>query len=101
MQFRETFEVKLPVDKRYSFLIHVSDGTPFYLSFVYVFRYMTALTDSDDELPSDVEQQDEERPPDALSILLERIDRLHRGSESDKKESVEILLQHREEVCIH
>ncbi|XP_047459718.1 regulator of microtubule dynamics protein 2 isoform X2 [Mugil cephalus] len=60
--------------------------------------YMTALTDSEEELLSDVEQQDEERPPDALSILLERIDSLHRGSESDKKESLDILLQQREEL---
>ncbi|XP_022073038.1 regulator of microtubule dynamics protein 2 isoform X2 [Acanthochromis polyacanthus] len=59
--------------------------------------YMTALTDSDEDEPSDTEQRDEEPPVDKLSVLLERIDRLHQGSESDKTESLNILLGQREE----
>ncbi|XP_023152489.1 regulator of microtubule dynamics protein 2 [Amphiprion ocellaris] len=59
--------------------------------------YMTALTDSDSDEPSDAEQRDEEQPVDKLSVLLERIDRLHQGSESDKTESLNILLEQREE----
>lgn len=60
---------------------------------------MTALTDSDEEETSDPEQMDEEQPADSLSILLERIDRLHQGTENDKRESLNILLEQREEVC--
>ncbi|XP_060942955.1 regulator of microtubule dynamics protein 2 [Limanda limanda] len=62
--------------------------------------YMTALTDSDDEEISDEEQREEEQeeqPEDKLSILLERIDYLHHGTESDKRESLNILLEQREE----
>lgn len=60
---------------------------------------MTALTDSEEEETSDPEQWDEERPADRLSILLERIDRLHQGPENDKRESLNILLEQRGEVC--
>lgn len=66
---------------------------------VFAFRYITALTDSEEEEQSDVEQRDEEQPADKLSDLLERIDRLHQGSESDKRESLNVLLEQREEVC--
>nr|XP_019952935.1 PREDICTED: regulator of microtubule dynamics protein 2-like [Paralichthys olivaceus]XP_019952944.1 PREDICTED: regulator of microtubule dynamics protein 2-like [Paralichthys olivaceus] len=59
--------------------------------------YMTALTDSEDEELSDEEQREEEQPADKLSILLERIDSLHHGTESEKRESLNILLGHREE----
>jgi len=57
-----------------------------------VFRYMTALTDSEEEEPSDEEQVDE------LCVLLESIDSLRQGPESDKRRSLELLLQRREEV---
>ena len=66
---------------------------------MYAYRYITALTDSDEEELSDAEQTDEEQPADELSALLERIDRLHHGCESDKRESLNILLEKREEVC--
>ncbi|XP_040905083.1 regulator of microtubule dynamics protein 2 [Toxotes jaculatrix] len=59
--------------------------------------YMTALTDSEDEELSDAEQRDEEQPVEKLSVLLDRIDRLHQGTESDKRESLDILLEQREE----
>ncbi|XP_041866123.1 regulator of microtubule dynamics protein 2 isoform X2 [Melanotaenia boesemani] len=59
--------------------------------------YMTALTDSDDEKQSSGEQSDEEQPVDKLSVFLERIDCLHQGCESDKKQSLNILLEQREE----
>ncbi|GAA6232302.1 regulator of microtubule dynamics protein 2 [Lates japonicus] len=59
---------------------------------------MTALTDSEEEEErSDAEQRDEEQLVDRLSILLERIDGLHQGTESDKRESLNILLEQREE----
>lgn len=53
--------------------------------------YMTALTDSEEEEPSDEEQVDE------LCVLLESIDSLRQGPESDKRRSLELLLQRREE----
>ncbi|XP_042358417.1 regulator of microtubule dynamics protein 2 [Plectropomus leopardus] len=59
--------------------------------------YMTALTDSDEEDLSDAEQRDEELPADKLCVLLQRIDSLHQGAESDKRESLNLLLQQREE----
>uniref|UniRef100_A0A671TQR4 Regulator of microtubule dynamics protein 2 n=1 Tax=Sparus aurata TaxID=8175 RepID=A0A671TQR4_SPAAU len=59
--------------------------------------YITALTDSEEEEQSDVEQRDEEQPADKLSDLLQRIDRLHQGSESHKRESLNVLLEQREE----
>ncbi|XP_074502929.1 regulator of microtubule dynamics protein 2 [Sebastes fasciatus] len=59
--------------------------------------YMTALTDSEEEEPSDAEQTDEEQPADNLCVLLERIDSLHHGAESDKRESLDLLLEQREE----
>lgn len=63
------------------------------------FRYMTALTDSEEEEPSDEGLSGEEEPVDELSILLERIDALHQGSENDKMESLNSLLEKKEEVC--
>ncbi|XP_008278389.1 regulator of microtubule dynamics protein 2 [Stegastes partitus] len=59
--------------------------------------YMTALTDSEEEELSDAERRDEEQPVDKLCVLLERIDCLHQGSESEKRESLSILLEQREE----
>ncbi|KAI3362975.1 hypothetical protein L3Q82_011656, partial [Scortum barcoo] len=59
--------------------------------------YMTALTDSEEEESNDAEQGDDEQPADELFLLLERIDRLHHGSEYDKRESLSILLEQREE----
>uniref|UniRef100_A0A8C4FB68 Regulator of microtubule dynamics 2 n=1 Tax=Dicentrarchus labrax TaxID=13489 RepID=A0A8C4FB68_DICLA len=59
--------------------------------------YMTALTDSEEEELSDDEQTDEEQPADKLSVLLERIDCLHQGTESDKRESLDVLLEQRDE----
>lgn len=61
--------------------------------------YITALTDSEEEELSDAERRDEEQPPDKLSALLERIDCLHKGTESDKRESLTVLLQQREEFA--
>ncbi|KAM4591761.1 regulator of microtubule dynamics protein 2 isoform 2-T3 [Odontesthes bonariensis] len=63
--------------------------------------YITALTDSDEEELSDADQSNDEQPADELSVLLERIDRLHHGCESDKRESLSILLEKREEFGHH
>ncbi|KAM7385153.1 hypothetical protein PAMP_001249 [Pampus punctatissimus] len=59
--------------------------------------YMTALTDSEEEELSDAEPGDKEQPADKLSVLLEKIDRLHQGTDSEKRESLNILLEQREE----
>ncbi|XP_063348042.1 regulator of microtubule dynamics protein 2 [Pelmatolapia mariae] len=59
--------------------------------------YMTALTDSEEDELSDAEERDQEHPVDKLSLLIEQIDRLHQGCESDKQESLNILLEQREE----
>ncbi|MED6276994.1 hypothetical protein CHARACLAT_008672 [Characodon lateralis] len=58
--------------------------------------YMTALTDSEED-ESDEEERAEEQTQDGLSVLLDRIDRLRQGSESDKRESLNILLEQRDE----
>ncbi|XP_020507655.2 regulator of microtubule dynamics protein 2 [Labrus bergylta] len=60
--------------------------------------YITALTDSEeDEELSDAQQSEEEQPADPLSVLLERIDCWHKGTDSEKRESLNLLLEHREE----
>lgn len=56
------------------------------------------MTDSEEEELSDSEQDDQDQPEDELYILLQRIDRLHQGTDSDKRESLHILLEHREQV---
>lgn len=70
----------------------------FSLLFPCAFRYMTAFTDSDEEESSDTELGQEEQLTNKLGVLLENIDRLHQGTESDKRESLDVLLQHRDEV---
>lgn len=67
--------------------------------FVCASRYMTALTDSEEDELRDAEEGDREQPADKLSVLLKRIDSLHQGTEGDKKESLNLLLEHRREVC--
>uniref|UniRef100_UPI0037E87460 regulator of microtubule dynamics protein 2 n=1 Tax=Semicossyphus pulcher TaxID=241346 RepID=UPI0037E87460 len=59
--------------------------------------YITALTDSDEEELSDAQQSEEEQPADQLTVLLERIDCLHKGTDSEKRESLSLLCEHREE----
>uniref|UniRef100_A0AAQ4QWC4 Regulator of microtubule dynamics protein 2 n=1 Tax=Gasterosteus aculeatus aculeatus TaxID=481459 RepID=A0AAQ4QWC4_GASAC len=62
--------------------------------------YMTALTDSEEEEQSDAEEEDEDeeqQPANKLCVLLERIDRLHQGSDSDKRECLDLLLEQRAE----
>ncbi|KAM7408226.1 hypothetical protein PAMA_002088 [Pampus argenteus] len=59
--------------------------------------YMTALTDSEEEELSDAEAGDTEQPADKLSVLLEKVDRLHQGTDSEKRESLNILLEQRGE----
>lgn len=62
---------------------------------------MTALTDSEEEEQSDAEEEDEDeeqQPANKLCVLLERIDRLHQGSDSDKRECLDLLLEQRAEV---
>lgn len=56
---------------------------------------MTALTDSEDEDEQSCEDEDQ----DELSALLERIDRLRQGDESAKRESLEVLLEQKDQVC--
>lgn len=69
-----------------------------YLLFSSAVRYMTAFTDSDEEELSGTEQGEEEQPTDKLCVLLERIDRMHQGTDSEKREGLNVLLEHREEV---
>uniref|UniRef100_A0A3B3ZV28 Regulator of microtubule dynamics 2 n=1 Tax=Periophthalmus magnuspinnatus TaxID=409849 RepID=A0A3B3ZV28_9GOBI len=62
--------------------------------------YITALTDSDEDEEEAVTERrgGEERPLlDQTLSLFERVDRLHQGSECDKRESLSLLLQHREQ----
>lgn len=59
---------------------------------------MTAFTDSDEEEPSDTELGQAEQAPNKLGDLLQEIDRLHQGTQSDKRESLDVLLEHRDEV---
>ncbi|XP_037829511.1 regulator of microtubule dynamics protein 2 isoform X2 [Kryptolebias marmoratus] len=59
--------------------------------------YMTALTDSEDEEFSEEEQSCEERAEDELAVLLQRIDRLRQGGESEKRESLDILLEQKDQ----
>lgn len=56
------------------------------------------MTDSEEEELSDSEQDDQDQPEDELYILIQRVDRLHHGTDSDKRESLHILLEHREQV---
>lgn len=61
--------------------------------------YITALTDSDeDDEPVAARQREEERPLDHTAALFEKIDQLHQGSESDKRESLSLLLQQRQQL---
>ncbi|XP_028324468.1 regulator of microtubule dynamics protein 2 [Gouania willdenowi] len=68
--------------------------------------YITALTDSDEEDDEEKEDEEEEEqseeelkdgeePADMLA-LIDRIDCLHKGSESDKRESLSMLLEQKE-----
>ncbi|XP_076025356.1 regulator of microtubule dynamics protein 2 [Genypterus blacodes] len=59
--------------------------------------YMTALTDTEEEEQSDTDEREEEQPVDKLSVLLERIDCLHHGTEIDKREGLNVLLEQRKE----
>lgn len=70
----------------------------FFFAFTCAYRYMTAFTDSDEEESSDTELRQEEQPTSKLGVLLEKIDRLHKGTESEKRESLDVLLEHRDEV---
>uniref|UniRef100_A0A3B3I584 Regulator of microtubule dynamics protein 2 n=1 Tax=Oryzias latipes TaxID=8090 RepID=A0A3B3I584_ORYLA len=56
-------------------------------------RYMTALTDSEEEEPNEGEQGDKKQAEDELNVLLKEVDRLHEGTEFDKRESLNILLK--------
>ncbi|KAM3862811.1 regulator of microtubule dynamics protein 2 [Diretmus argenteus] len=59
--------------------------------------YITALTDTEEEELSDEGQRGEEEPVDKLAVLLETIDVLHQGTATEKQESLNILLEKREE----
>ncbi|KAM9848088.1 regulator of microtubule dynamics protein 2 [Aulostomus maculatus] len=60
--------------------------------------YITALTDTEEDEKSDAEQREEDHlTRNKLTVLLESIDRLHQGTESEKRESLKILLEQREE----
>lgn len=63
--------------------------------------YITALTDSDEEEEKETfpEIQGEEEPSINHTVgLFEKIDHLHHGSESDKRESLSLLLEKRQEL---
>lgn len=72
----------------------------FHTPFMSSHRYMTALTDSEEEEPNEGEQGDKKQAEDELNVLLKEVDRLHEGTEFDKRESLNILLKQEAEVCI-
>uniref|UniRef100_A0A1A7YY19 Regulator of microtubule dynamics protein 2 n=1 Tax=Iconisemion striatum TaxID=60296 RepID=A0A1A7YY19_9TELE len=60
--------------------------------------YITALTDSEEEEePSEEEESCEEQPEVQLAVLLDRVDRLRLGSDCEKRESLNMLLEQKEE----
>lgn len=65
-------------------------------------RYITALTDSEEEEKSEADESQEEvtviEPLDEFSALLERVDALHNGTDGDKMECLRTMLDKRTEV---
>lgn len=63
---------------------------------MWLFRYITALTDTDEE--ESEEDHDVVEPLDELTVLLERADELHACKGPEKKEGLSTLLERKEKV---
>lgn len=69
-------------------------------------RYLTALTDSDEDEPGSPagshqegeEEEGGEQPVDGLVVLLESVDALQQGDDGSKKKSFETLLENKVEA---
>lgn len=61
------------------------------------FRYITALTDSEEEEDDDVGHKVQE-PVDELAVLLQRADELHKSNGAEKKEGLTALMEKKQEV---
>lgn len=61
-------------------------------------RYITALTDSDEE-QSDEDLKPVKEPVDKLTVLLQKADRLHSCNGTEKAQGLDLLLEKKDEVC--
>lgn len=66
--------------------------------FTVCYRYITALTDSEEE-ESDNERKPLQEPVDELMALLQKADRLHSCNGAEKAQGLNALLERKEEVC--
>jgi len=62
------------------------------------YRYITALTDSEEE-ESDDERKPLQEPVHELMPLLQKADRLHSCTGAEKAQGLNALLERKEEVC--
>lgn len=60
-------------------------------------RYITALTDTEEEAESEEDRKIVEQL-DELTVLLQRADRLHSCNGAEKKEGLSTLLERKKEV---
>lgn len=67
------------------------------VSFLWLFRYITALTDTEEEGESEDDHEVVE-PLDELMVLLQRADGLHVCNGPEKKEGLSTLLERKEKV---
>lgn len=70
----------------------------FTVLFTVFYRYITALTDSEEE-ESDDERKPLQEPVDELMALLQKADRLHSCNGAEKAQGLNALLERKEEVC--
>lgn len=66
--------------------------------FTVFYRYITALTDSEEE-ESDDERKPLQEPVDELMALMQKADRLHSCNGAEKAQGLNALLERKEEVC--
>lgn len=66
--------------------------------FTVCYRYITALTDSEEE-ESDDERKPLQEPVDELMALLQKADRLHSCNGAEKAQGLNALLERKDEVC--
>lgn len=67
------------------------------ISSLWIFRYITALTDTEEEYESEEDRKVVE-PLDELTVLLQRADGLHACNGDEKKEGLSALLERKEKV---
>lgn len=61
-------------------------------------RYITALTDSDED-QSDEDRKPVKEPVDELTALLQKADRIHSCNGTEKAQGLDLLLEKKDEVC--